>query len=131
MPNQRCFMSKGALWRWIQVSADVGIKHPVHLLPEDSHCERIQRLMLVTPRSESVREAEKVGLVDSIEHLDDGTLNDFVLQARDAKRSLSSVRLRDVCSPRGPCPVRSPVQSGVQISKILFEVLAILLPCHT
>jgi hypothetical protein len=39
----------------IEVSADVGIKHPVHVLLEDSHRERIQRIMLTAPRPETVR----------------------------------------------------------------------------
>ena len=113
----------------IKVPADVGIKHPVHLLAEDADRKRVQRIVLASLRSEPIREAEEVRLVDGIEHLDDGSLDDLVLQARNAQGSLSSVRLRDVASPRGSCPVRSAVQSRVQVSQVFLELLRVLLPC--
>jgi hypothetical protein len=69
----------------IEVPTDVGIKHPVHVLAEDTDRERVQRVMLAPPWSEPVRETEKVRLVDGVEHLDDGSLDDFVLQACNAQ----------------------------------------------
>ena len=79
---------------------------------------------------ESVRKAEKVLLVDGVEHLDDGPLDNLVLQRGNSERPLPPVRLRDVHSPRGPRPVRSSAQSVVQVPKILFGIDAVLLPCH-
>src|SRR5262249_20521785 len=76
----------GLTWR-TEVPTDVGIKHPVHVLAEDTDRERVQRVMLAPPWSEPVRETEQVHLVDGVEHLDDGSLDDFVLQACDAQGS--------------------------------------------
>jgi len=55
-------------------------------------------------------------------------LDDFVLQGRDAQGTLSPVRFRDVTSPRRACPIRSSVQSRVQVSKVFIELLRVLLP---
>src|SRR5437764_5244368 len=84
-------MNKGALWNTIQKAFDVKIEHPVHLPRQQSRVERIQRLMLASPRSEPVRKAEKVRLVDGAQHLDRGTLDDLVFQRRDSERSLPPV----------------------------------------
>jgi predicted P-loop ATPase/GTPase len=67
--------------------ADVRIKHPVHLLAGDPDRERVQRIVRAASGSEPVREPDEVRLVDRVEHLHDGTLEDLVLQRRDAKRS--------------------------------------------
>ena len=48
----------------VEEPTDVGVEHPVHLLPHESHPERIQRVMLAAPRSESIGEAQEVHLVD-------------------------------------------------------------------
>jgi hypothetical protein len=45
-------------------------------------------LMLATPWSEPIREAEKIRFVDGVQHLDRGTLDDFVFQCRDSERSV-------------------------------------------
>jgi len=76
--------------------ADIRIEHPVHPLPPDPDRERIQRMMRITPRPKPIGEAQKVHLVDGVEHLDDGPLDDLVLQRGDAERPLPPVRLRDV-----------------------------------
>jgi hypothetical protein len=52
--------------------------------------------MRAAPRPEPIGEAEEVLLVDGVEHLDDGPLEDFVLQRRDAERPEPPVRLLDV-----------------------------------
>ena len=76
--------------------ADIRIEHPVHPLPPDPDRERIQRVMRIAPRPKPVGEAQKVHLVDGVEHLDDGPLDNLVLQRGDAERPLPPVRLRDV-----------------------------------
>jgi len=76
--------------------ADIRVEHPVHLPPLNPHRERIQRVMRATPWPESVGEAQEVHLVDGVEYLDDGPLNDLVLQRGDAERPRPPVRLRDV-----------------------------------
>ena len=48
----------------------------------------------------------------------------------DPKRSLPPVRLRDVHPARWPRPIRAPVNPGVEVPKVLFEVLPVVLPRH-
>ena len=86
------------------------IEHPVHLLRQQSGVERIQRMMLAAPRPEPVREAEEVGLVDGVQHLDRGALDDLVLQRGHAERPLPPVGLGDVHPPHRLRPVRSAFQ---------------------
>ena len=86
--------------------------------------------MRAAPRPESVREAEEVRLVDSVQYLDDGALDDLVLQRGNPERPQPPVRPRDEHPPRRLRPVRAPVDTGVQIAKIHFEVLPVLLPRH-
>ena len=48
------------------------------------HAERIQRMMRAASGSEPIGEAEEVLLVDGVEHLDDGSLEEFVFQCGNA-----------------------------------------------
>ena len=72
-------MNKGALCRWIQEATNVGIEHPVHLLPLDARRQRVQRLMRAATGTKSIRKAFEVDLVDLVENRHRGLLNDFVL----------------------------------------------------
>ena len=45
----------------------------------------VQRIMLGPPRPEPVGEALEVRLVDRVQHLADGALEDLVLQRRDGR----------------------------------------------
>jgi len=76
--------------------ADVRVEHPVHSLPFDPDRQRAERVVGFPPRPEPVGETAEVHLVDGVQHLDDGPLDDFVLQRGDAERPLPPVRLRDV-----------------------------------
>ena len=66
----------------IEESSDVCVQHIAHLLPLERYRQRIQRLMLAAARSESLREAPKVLLVNLMEDGDDGMLDDLILQRR-------------------------------------------------
>ena len=66
--------------------AEIRVEHPVHALPFDPGGERIQRVMRAAPRPKPIREADEVLLVDGVQHLDDGTLEDLVLQRSDPER---------------------------------------------
>ena len=81
----------------IEKALDVRVKHPVHLLPINPGVESIQRIVLAAPRSESIREAEKILLVDGLQDVHDGLLDDLVLQTQNAQWPLGAVRLPDVC----------------------------------
>ena len=83
----------------VEKATDVGIEHPVHLLPFQSHSKRVQRLMRAAARAEPVGEAFEVDLVNLVEDRHHGLLDDFVLQCRDAQRTLPPVGLRYIDSP--------------------------------
>ena len=108
--------------------ADVRVEHVAHLLARDPSRERIQRIMLAAPRPKPVRKTEKVLLVDGIQHLDHRPLKDLVLQRRDPERPQPPVGLRYEHPTRRPRPIRPPLDPGVQISKVLFEIQPVIRP---
>jgi hypothetical protein len=85
--------------------------------------------MRATPRPEPVRKASEVHLIYLIENGHHGLLNDFVLQGRDAQRTLPPVGLRYIDSSRGLGPVRTTMNPAVQIGKPTFQSDFILFPC--
>ena len=84
--------------------------------------------MWPTPRAESIREPHKVLFVDGVEHLDDGALDDLILQHGDSERPLPPVRLLDVRPPYRLGSVRSPLKSLRESPKVLFQLFAVVLP---
>ena len=107
---------------------EVGIEHPVHLLRQEPDRERVQSLMRAALRSEAVREAEEVGVVDGVEHLDDGALDDLVFQRGNAERPQPPVRLRDVRPPHRLRAVRSSLQPSGEVQEIGLEILSVVPP---
>src|ERR1700682_1372586 len=114
----------------IEKAPDIRIQHPVHLLPVNPGVEGVQRIMLAASRSESIREAEEILLVDGLQNVHDGLLDDLVLQAQNAEWPLGTVRLRDVCPSGWARPIAAPMHSIVQVFQFLFERFSIGLPCH-
>jgi hypothetical protein len=51
------------------------------------------------------------------------TAHDRILQRRDAQRSLQTVGLRDVDSPRGLSPVGAPMHPPVQIGQPILQTV--------
>src|SRR5256886_1130901 len=126
-------MNKGALWNTIQKAFDVKIEHPVHLPRQQSRVERIQRLMLASPRSEPVRKAEKIRLVDGVQHLDRRTLDDLVFQRRYSERSLPPVGPWYIHPTHRLGSVRPAFQPFGEILEVLLQFLAVVpprLPVH-
>ena len=82
----------------VEEATNVRIEHPVHSLPLDAHCQRVQRLMRAATGPEPVRKAFEVDLVDLVENRHHSLLNDFVLQCCDAQRTLPPVGLRYIDS---------------------------------
>ena len=112
----------------VEEPPNVRVQNPVHPPPLDAHTQRVQRPMRTAPRTKPVAEAPKVHLVYLIQDGHHGLLNNFVLQRRDADRTLPSVRLRDVDPPRCLRPVRSPVNPVLQIGEPTFQTFLVLLP---
>ena len=109
---------------------EIRVKHPVHLLARDAGSKRIQRIMRGAPGPEPVRKAEKVRLVDRVQHLDDRPLKDLVLQRGDPERPQPPVRLRDEHSPGRSRPVAPAIDPSMKIPKIRLEILPVLRPRH-
>src|SRR5438876_7408847 len=117
----------------VEKAFDVQIKHPVHFSRQQSRVQRVQRLMLASPWPEPVRKSKKVGFVDSVQHLDRRTLDDFVFQRRYSERSLPPVGLRDIHSTHRLRSVRSSLQPFGEILEVSLQLLAIVpprLPVH-
>src|SRR6266436_5914896 len=112
----------------IEKAANVQIQHPVHLLRQQSGVERIQRVMLASPRSESVRKVEKIRFVDSVQHFDGCALDDFVFQHRNSERSLPPVALVDIRPTHRFRSVRSSLQPMGEVLEIVLESLAVVPP---
>src|SRR6516225_311445 len=112
----------------IEEPTNVRVQHPVHLPRQQTDVECVQRLVLAASRSEAIREAQEVRLVDGVQHLRCGPLDDFVLQRGHAQRSLLAVRFGYVRSTRGLGPVRSAFQPCRQVLKVGLQVLSVLLP---
>src|SRR2546421_7809192 len=89
----------------IEEALKVGVEHPLHHLLPHSVGHSVQRLMLVPPRPESVRKSQEVHLVNRVQYLDGGALDDLVLQHRYSQRSFPTVRFLDIHTPNWSCPV--------------------------
>jgi hypothetical protein len=68
----------------VEESPDIRIQYPIDLTAHESNPQRVQRIMLVAPRPESVAESQEVHLVNRIENLHHGPLDYLVFQRRDA-----------------------------------------------
>src|ERR1700722_12801326 len=97
----------------IEEAPDIRVEHPIHLLPENAGMECVQRIVLASPRPESVGEPEKILLVDCFENRRDRLLDDFVLQAQNAQRSFRTISLRNVGSSGRSCSITTPVHMVV------------------
>src|SRR5580658_3207769 len=80
----------------VEKGLNVAIEYPVDPPLPDPERERIQRLMLVTLRSETVAEAQELRLIDRRQDCHHRSLDNLVLSGSDAERPLSAIRLRYV-----------------------------------
>src|ERR1017187_2249955 len=112
----------------VEKASNVGVQHPVHLAAHQPYIQRIQRLMRTLFRTKTVREALEVHLINLVEDGHHSLLNNFVLQRRDSQRTLPSIGLRNIDSPRGLCPVCATVDATVQIGKPILQPRSVLLP---
>src|SRR5207245_7305778 len=112
----------------LEKAFDVQIQLSVHFSRQQSRVQSIQRLMLASPWSEPIREAEKIRFVDRVQHLDRRALDDFVFQRRDSERSLPPVGLRDIHPTHRLRSVRSSLQPFGKILKASLQRLAVVPP---
>jgi hypothetical protein len=83
--------------------------------------------MLTAPGTKAIREPQKVLLVDRIEHLHHGPLDNLIFQRSDPKRPLSIPFRYELPSP-GQSSIGATMNARMQIHQPSFEVLLILLP---
>ena len=107
---------------------EIQVEHPVHLAILNRDRERIQRVMLSATGPKPVGEPQEVRLIDGVQHLNHGALDDLVLQRGDPERPKPPIGLGDVHPARRPGPVSAPLNPGVQIPKIPLQVLPIGIP---
>ena len=86
--------------------------------------------MLAALGPEAVREPEEIFLVNLVQYGGGRSLDDFVLKRSHGERALPSVGLRYVPTPGWLRPIRSPVDSGVQIRELALKVCLVVLPRH-
>src|SRR5205823_3147404 len=99
----------------IEERPDIGVQYVVHLPLGDPHYQGVQRIMRSASGPEPVREPEEVLLIDGVQHHDRGALDDLVLQGGDRQRPLPAIRLRYVPPAGRLRPIRSPMNTTVQV----------------
>ena len=114
----------------VKVRTDVGVQYPSNLSGLDSHPDRVERVVLPAPRSESIRKAEKIRLVDRTHDLDYGLLHDLVFDCGNSERAQLAVRLGNKHAPRGLRTIRAGVYLPVQFMCALVENAFVVLPRH-
>ena len=114
----------------VEEPLDVGVQYPVHRLALDADRERVQRIMLSPSGPKPVGEAEEVRLVDRIENLDHGALDNLILQRRDPQRPLPAIRFRDVGTKARLCPIGAKMDTAFKVAQMRFQSLSVGVPCH-
>ena len=95
----------------VKEPTNVRIEHPVHLLRQQPDRQRVQRPVRTPLRPEAVRAPEKVCFVDRVQDLDDGTLDDLVLQRRNIERP-SEARPSSGCTRVEPASLGTRRNAG-------------------
>src|SRR5713101_7532505 len=104
--------------------------------PSSPHCpdqasrgDISQRIMLAAPRAKSIREAEKVFLVNLVEDGGHGLLHKLVFQGCNPQWALSPICFLYVHSSRWLRAIRSTMNSAMEIDQSIFNPDFIFLPC--
>src|ERR1051325_5961695 len=112
----------------IEERADVAIQHPVHPSRQQTGVQSIQRIMLALAGPVAIGEAEKVSLIDSIQHRHRRALDQLVFQRRDSERSLPPVSFGDEYSTHWLRSVSPTPQPRGKFCEIALQLLSVLLP---
>jgi hypothetical protein len=112
----------------IKAAHHIQVQDPVDGLPEDPRCSRIERIVLPSPGAEAVAVPEEGFLIHLIQDGHDGALDDFIFQGAHPEGTLATVRLRDIPTADGLCPIRPTMHPGMQILKPGLQVLPIVFP---
>src|SRR5262249_10914343 len=108
---------------------NVGIEYPVDVALFNAYRDCIQCMVRAASRTGTVRETEKLLLVNGVEHLDRRPLDDFVLQRRLANGALAPIGFGDVDPLDWRSLVRSPLEPVRQLPQVGFALFAVVGPC--
>ena len=95
----------------------IRVQYVVHLLLQECVRQRIQCIVLAAPRAKSIREAQKVFLVDLVEDGDHGLLDNLVFQSRNPQWALPPIFFLYVHSSRRQRSIHSAMNSTVEIDE--------------
>jgi hypothetical protein len=112
----------------VKIPPNVGIQHPAYLSRHDPCHQSVQRIMGTAPRSESIRETEKICLVDAIQYLYQRPLDDLVLKNRHPQWPLLPIRFWYVSPTNRLGSVRPAFQPFGKFLEILLPILSIVPP---
>src|SRR5258708_20295734 len=115
----------------IEEPCNIGVENPAHALLGESDRERIQRIMLATPRSEPVREPEELFLIDRVQDFHHRLLDYLIFKRGDAERTHFPVGLRYVPSPPTAPPLFSPMHPLLAILQVGLQLLPLGAPRYT
>jgi hypothetical protein len=79
---------------------------------------------------ESIGEPEEFLLINLVQYGGGRSLDDFVLECRHSERTLSSIGLRYAPAAGWLRPIRSPMDSGMQVREISLKIGLVVLPFH-
>jgi hypothetical protein len=112
----------------VKEASDVRIDYPVHFPLRDSYVERIQGPVLAPSRTKTVTETQEVLFVDAFQNRARRLWDNFVFPSGDAQRAKLAIRFRDVSPLRGLSPVRTAMDSSVQIVDPPFHIHLVIMP---
>src|SRR6266508_1083419 len=112
----------------IEEPADVSIQHPAHLSRQQPRVQSIQRFVLALAGPVTIRETEKVSLIDCIQQGHCRSLDDLIFQRSDAERPEPPVCFADESPQHCLCPISPAPQSACKLQKTALQLLAVLPP---
>src|SRR5258707_2965596 len=114
----------------VEEGSDVEIEHPVHALRHPRPFQGGQGRVRAAPRPKAVAKPKEVRLVNRIQHLGYRTLDNLVFERRNAEGPAAAVAFRDVRAAYRLGPVLSAVDPFVQVLKVTFQRLLVLVHRH-
>ena len=127
----RCSRNRASHSHRVEELRNVSVDNVIHLPGVNGRRQGVERVVRSPPRPESVAEAEEVFLVDRIQHVGHGALNDLVLQRRHRQRPLAAVRFGYVNPPARRRPIRPALDSVMQVRELTLEVCFVVPPRYS
>src|SRR6202035_2398740 len=104
----------------IEKASHICVEYEIHLLLQKRIRQCIQRLMLAASWTKSIREAEKIFLVNLVEDRNHGLLDCLVLHGRNPQWAYPPIGFLWVLSSRWLRSIRSAMYPTVQIDESIL-----------